>query len=191
MRLVIILVCHFLLLCSAPVRAQEVGTPADEESPAASAAIQVRTDRGVVAWYEPAADGSGQYVYSSELNHPASRVPFVSLFYGRSGAAIALFLFGLFGQAMFMGRFALQWIVSERAGRSVVPLGFWWLSLSGAAILLSYFLLQREPIGILGQLLGLPIYVRNIYMVMRDRQRGLSSPSDPAGHPVPDPNAEA
>ncbi|MCC6909675.1 MAG: lipid-A-disaccharide synthase N-terminal domain-containing protein [Phycisphaerales bacterium] len=191
MRLLFILVSSLFLACTTPALAQDAGTPPDDQVPAESAAIQVRTDRGVVAWYEPAADGSGQYVYSRELNHPASRVPFVSLFYGRSGAAIALFLFGLFGQAMFMGRFALQWIVSERAGRSIVPLGFWWLSLSGSTILLSYFLLQREPIGILGQLLGLPIYLRNIYMLARDRKTGSRSPSDPASHPVPDPNAEA
>ena len=156
-------------------------------------AVQVRSPDGSIAWYEPASDESGLYVFSDSLNHPASNLPFLSLFFGegRSTKALLLFLFGLFGQAMFMGRFALQWIVSERHGRSVVPLGFWWLSLAGASILLTYFAVQREPIGILGQLLGWPIYLRNVYMVLRDRRTGQIDPTDPAEHPVPDPNAEA
>ncbi|MCL4198716.1 MAG: lipid-A-disaccharide synthase N-terminal domain-containing protein [Phycisphaerales bacterium] len=169
------------------------GAASQGDSPAAPTAVQVRASDGTTAWYEPAADGSGVYVYSAARNPRASDWPFLSLFYsqGRSTRAIALFLFGLLGQAMFMGRFALQWIVSERRGRSVVPLGFWWLSLAGASILLAYFIVQGEPIGILGQILGWPIYLRNVYMVLRDRNAGRVDPIDPAAHPVPDPNAEA
>jgi len=148
------------------------GAAGQDHVPAASAAIQVRAADGTTAWYEPAADGSVEYVLSTSLNPRAADWPFLSLFYsqGRSTRAIMLFLFGLLGQAMFMGRFAWQWIASERRGRSVVPLGFWWLSLSGATILLAYFVIQSEPIGILGQLLGWPIYLRNVYMVLRDRK---------------------
>lgn len=166
---------------------------ASAEPTAEAGAIQVRGLDGTVAWYEPAPGEAGVYVYSGELNHPVSNIPFLSLFVkeGRSKQAVFLFLFGLIGQAMFMGRFALQWIVSEREGRSVVPLGFWWLSLAGASILLTYFALQREPIGILGQVLGWPIYLRNVYMVLRDRREGVVNSADPAEHPVPDPNAEA
>ncbi len=163
------------------------------DAPAAPAAVRIRASDGTTAWYEPAADGSGVYILSPTLNPPAADWPFLSLFYaqGRSTRAIALFLFGLLGQAMFMGRFALQWIASERRGRSIVPLGFWWLSLAGASILLAYFILQGEPIGILGQALGWPIYLRNVYMVLRDREAGRVDPVDPAAHPVADPNAEA
>lgn len=166
---------------------------ARQDGSAAPGAIQIRAADGTTAWYEPADDGSGVYVYSPSRNPRASGWPFLSLLYaqGRTTRAIALFLFGLLGQAMFMGRFALQWIASERRGRSVVPLGFWWLSLAGATILLVYFLIQSEPIGILGQMLGWPIYLRNVYMVLRDRRSGRQSEVDPAAHPVPDPNAEA
>lgn len=166
---------------------------ARQEGPGASGAIQVRAANGTTAWYELSGDGSGVYVYSTSRNPRASDWPFLSLLYsqGRSERAIALFFFGLLGQAMFMGRFALQWIASERRGRSIVPLGFWWLSLAGATILLIYFLIQSEPIGILGQMLGWPIYLRNVYMVLRDRRSGRQDGVDLAAHPVADPNAEA
>ena len=38
---------------------------------------------------------------------------------------------GLVGQLMFTGRFIVQWIASERVGRSVVPLAFWYFSIVG------------------------------------------------------------
>jgi lipid-A-disaccharide synthase-like uncharacterized protein len=169
------------MTCCSPALAQVQGESAPASERRADA-IQVRLPDGALAWYEPAANDSGVYVASATAASGAMG--------GGTTWAILLFLFGLVGQAMFMGRFALQWIASERSGRSVVPLGFWWLSLAGASILLTYFAIQREPIGLLGQLLGWPIYLRNAYMVVRDRRRGLLS-ADPAAHPVADPNAEA
>ena len=155
--------------------------------PAHSAgAIRVRSADGVVTWCEPAGDESGVYVLGT-----ARGAATIASRWGGSSWSLLLFLFGLFGQGLFMGRFALQWIASERRGRSVVPLGFWWLSLAGASVLLTYFAVQREPIGVLGQVLGWPIYLRNIYMVLRDRHLGLVGSTDPAEHPVADPNAEA
>ncbi len=173
------------LAISSPALAQQP-TNAPADSGRAPGAIQIRMADGSLVWYQPAADGSGVFV-ASDTSGAASGASTST----NSPWALVLFFFGLFGQAMFMGRFALQWIASERSGRSVVPLGFWWLSLAGATILLTYFALQREPIGVLGQVLGWPIYVRNIYMVLRDRRAGRIDPMDPAEHPVPDPNAEA
>lgn len=169
------------LLTAAPAMAQQ---PADSPTDQArlAGAIQVRSADGSLAWYEPAGDGSGVFVARDAPG---------ALTAAKSPWGLLLLLFGLFGQAMFMGRFALQWIASERSGRSVVPLGFWWLSLAGASILLTYFAIQREPIGVLGQLLGWPIYLRNVYMVLRDRRMGETDSGDMAEHPIPDPNAEA
>ena len=85
---------------------------------------------------------------------------------------------GLVAQALFTGRFLVQWIASERAGRSVVPFSFWLLSIGGGGMLLIYALYRRDPVFILGQGLGLFIYVRNIVLVLRER-RGASGKSAP------------
>ena len=69
---------------------------------------------------------------------------------------------GFLGQAMFSGRFLLQWIASERKKLSVVPVAFWWLSLAGGTTLLAYAIYRRDPVFILGQALGLVVYCRNL-----------------------------
>ncbi len=80
-------------------------------------------------------------------------------------------LFGLAGQATFMMRFVVQWIASERRGRSYVPLAFWYLSLAGGLMLFTYALLRHDPVIMLGQALGVLIYVRNLVLIHRRRYR--------------------
>ncbi|HET6341525.1 MAG TPA: lipid-A-disaccharide synthase N-terminal domain-containing protein [Gemmatimonadota bacterium] len=75
---------------------------------------------------------------------------------------------GLAGQACFFSRFLVQWIASERRGRSVVPRAFWYLSISGGLILLSYSLWRRDPVFILGQSVGLFVYLRNLILLRRE-----------------------
>jgi lipid-A-disaccharide synthase-like uncharacterized protein len=82
-----------------------------------------------------------------------------------------LVLFGLAGQFVFMLRFVVQWFSSERRGRSHVPLAFWYLSLLGGAMLMIYGVLDADPVIILGQGLGLAIYVRNLVLIHRRRAR--------------------
>jgi len=77
---------------------------------------------------------------------------------------------GLLGQAAFSARFAVQWLASERAKRSVVPTTFWVLSIVGSALLLAYSIYRRDPVFILGQSAGLAIYVRNLYFIRRARE---------------------
>jgi len=79
---------------------------------------------------------------------------------------------GLTGQAAFSGRFLVQWIASERAGRSVVPLAFWIFSVIGSALLLAYAIYRRDPVFILGQSFGILIYARNLYFIRRERSGG-------------------
>lgn len=86
--------------------------------------------------------------------------------------ASPLVLFGLLGQFVFMLRFVWQWYVSERLGRSHVPLGFWYLSIVGGVMLMIYGVLDLDPVIILGQSLGLGIYARNLVLIHRPR-RGL------------------
>lgn len=88
---------------------------------------------------------------------------------------------GFLGQALFSARFVVQWIASERAKRSVVPVAFWFLSLAGGGTLLVYAIHRRDPVFILGQGAGLFIYLRNV-MLLRNNTIGRSSqrPGEPA-----------
>ena len=86
--------------------------------------------------------------------------------------------FGLLGNTMFGSRFLVQWIASERAGESVVPLVFWYLSIAGSLILLVYALHLRNPVFTLAFLPNCFVYLRNIALVRRKQASagGASSP---------------
>ena len=83
-------------------------------------------------------------------------------------------VFGLFAQLMFAGRFIVQWISSERAGRSVVPFAFWVFSMGGGLMTLLYGIVKREPVIIFGQGLATLIYIRNIMLIYREHARKQS-----------------
>jgi lipid-A-disaccharide synthase-like uncharacterized protein len=78
---------------------------------------------------------------------------------------------GLVAQLLFTLRFAVQWIASERVGKSVIPVAFWWFSIGGGLLLLVYALYRRDPVFILGQGFGLFVYARNLYFVLRERRQ--------------------
>lgn len=78
-------------------------------------------------------------------------------------------IFGLAGQLLFTARFLIQWIASERAGRSTVPVAFWWFSIGGGLVLLSYAIHRGDPVFILGQTMGVFIYLRNLALIRRER----------------------
>jgi len=86
-------------------------------------------------------------------------------------------LLGFAAQGMFTMRFLLQWIASERAGHSVIPLAFWIFSLAGGLLLLVYALYRRDEVFIAGQSLGLFVYLRNLYFVTRDRKAAARVPA--------------
>ncbi|WP_380057996.1 lipid-A-disaccharide synthase N-terminal domain-containing protein [Falsihalocynthiibacter sp. SS001] len=77
---------------------------------------------------------------------------------------------GFGGQLLFTGRFLVQWVASERAGRSTIPVAFWWLSISGGLVLLSYAIYRGDPVFILGQSMGVFIYSRNLWLINRERR---------------------
>ena len=77
---------------------------------------------------------------------------------------------GFFGQALFSARFVIQWLTSERMRRSVVPHRFLWVSLAGGVTLLAYALWRGDPVFVLGQGLGLFVYLRNLMLIRRHRQ---------------------
>lgn len=89
---------------------------------------------------------------------------------------------GLLGQVLFSGRMIVQWLVSEKAKRSVVPTAFWWMSLAGATMLLVYFLWRKDIVGVLGQGTGWMIYVRNLWLIYH-RHETPPVTADPAPEP--------
>lgn len=79
------------------------------------------------------------------------------------GVPMWLFLLGLVAQVMFFGRFFIQWIVSEKARRSVVPMAFWYLSLAGGVVMFVYGFFREDLVILIGQTTGSVAYIRNIY----------------------------
>ena len=82
-----------------------------------------------------------------------------------------MLVLGFLGQALFSARFLVQWLVSERRGESTIPLAFWFLSIGGGLTLLTYAILRRDPVFILGQSAGLVVYSRNLVLIARERDR--------------------
>ncbi|ADZ70428.1 lipid-A-disaccharide synthase N-terminal domain-containing protein [Polymorphum gilvum] len=78
---------------------------------------------------------------------------------------------GFIAQAMFMMRFVIQWIASERVGRSIVPVAFWFFSIAGGVLLLIYSIQRQDPVFIAGQALGLLIYFRNVWLIVKEKRR--------------------
>src|SRR6266699_5981892 len=79
-------------------------------------------------------------------------------------------LLGYAGQSLFAMRFIVQWVASERVGRSVIPVAFWFFSIGGGLLLFAYALYIRDPVFIIGQGLGVFVYGRNLYFEVRDRR---------------------
>lgn len=76
---------------------------------------------------------------------------------------------GLLGQCLFMARFIVQWIHSEKHGESLIPISFWYLSLIGGLIVLAYGIHKLDPVIILGQLPGTIVYTRNLMLIKRNQ----------------------
>lgn len=84
-------------------------------------------------------------------------------------------LLGFVAQGLFTMRFVVQWLASERAGRSVMPFAFWLFSIGGGVLLLVYALYRKDPVFIAGQGLGVFIYVRNLQLVLREKRSATAN----------------
>jgi lipid-A-disaccharide synthase-like uncharacterized protein len=82
---------------------------------------------------------------------------------------------GFIGQGVFAARFLVQWLYSEFKKRSSIPEIFWYLSVAGGAILLTYAIHKRDPVFILGQSGGLLVYLRNLQWRLRERRQARKS----------------
>ena len=81
--------------------------------------------------------------------------------------SIAWIVLGLMGNAAFFSRFLVQWLASERARESIIPLSFWHLSIVGSLLLLAYAVHKRDPIFILAYLPNAFVYIRNLVLIRR------------------------
>jgi lipid-A-disaccharide synthase-like uncharacterized protein len=80
-----------------------------------------------------------------------------------------MIIIGFAGQGLFAMRFIIQWLKSEGEGRSVIPLAFWYFSIGGGVVLFLYALWRQDPVIICGQGLGLFIYLRNLFLIFKER----------------------
>ena len=80
------------------------------------------------------------------------------------------------GEVIFGGRFVLQWLVSEYKKKSHVPVAFWYMSLVGNSILLTYFIHIEKPVLILAAILQIAIYTRNLVLIKKHKDK----PATPA-----------
>ena len=129
-------------------------------------AYRIRSDEGAEQWLSP--EQFARRVHSDQR----SRGPWEVLLNVSSPAGFVWVTLGFLGQLLFTGRMLVQWFVSEREKRSVVPTAFWWMSLIGATMLLVYFVWRKEPIGVLGQATGWFVYVRNLWMIHKAKASG-------------------
>ena len=83
----------------------------------------------------------------------------------------AWLVLGFLAQGAFFARFLVQWLASEHRGQSVVPVAFWYLSVVGGLMLLVYSVYRRDPVFIMGQSLGLLIYIRNLMLIARPKSQ--------------------
>lgn len=87
-----------------------------------------------------------------------------------STSEILILAIGFAGQAMFFMRFFVQWLYSEKHRRSLIPTAFWYFSLGGSFLLLTYAIIKRDPVFIVGQSTGFIIYTRNLVLIRREQQ---------------------
>tara|TARA_B100001250_G_C19787182_1_gene784744 strand:- start:1596 stop:1898 length:303 start_codon:yes stop_codon:yes gene_type:complete len=88
-----------------------------------------------------------------------------SLFADLTNLELIFMIIGFLGQGLFASRFIIQWIYSEKKGKSIIPIQFWYLSIFGGIGLLVYAISRQDPVIIIGQVFGIFIYTRNLYLI--------------------------
>jgi len=96
-------------------------------------------------------------------------------FNAMSGEDFTWLLVGLLGQVLFMMRFIVQWIHSERHQKSLIPISFWYFSLLGSVIVLAYGFHKTELVIIVGQLPGTLVYIRNLMLIKKSHAKKSKS----------------
>tara|TARA_Y100001970_G_C13916290_1_gene691150 strand:- start:121 stop:417 length:297 start_codon:yes stop_codon:yes gene_type:complete len=92
----------------------------------------------------------------------------INYFNSLSSTELIFLIIGFLGQGLFASRFIVQWIYSEKQGKSSIPVVFWYLSIMGGIGLLIYAISRKDPVIILGQSFGIFIYLRNLILIYRN-----------------------
>ncbi len=92
-------------------------------------------------------------------------------------------IFGLVANLLFASRFVIQWYVSERLKRSVIPVQFWYLSIAGSLMMLVYAIYIGKIPLILGFLFPSIIYVRNLMLIRRQERSSKLTAEDSGQFP--------
>ncbi len=92
------------------------------------------------------------------------------MFHSLNFLQIFWLVLGFGGQILFGARFLMQWIQSEKQRRSVIPISFWYFSILGGFLLLLYAIHLKDLVFISGQLFGVIVYVRNLYLIYNERK---------------------
>ena len=93
----------------------------------------------------------------------------IQYFISLSNLEIIFLMIGFAGQGLFASRFIVQWIYSEKKGKSSIPVIFWYLSIFGGIGLLIYAIFRKDPVIILGQTFGIFIYLRNLILIYNSK----------------------
>lgn len=93
-----------------------------------------------------------------------------------------LMVLGFVGNALFSMRFLVQWLASERQGKSIIPVSFWYWSIAGSVLMCIYFIFRRDPVGILAYLPNSLIYLRNLSLIRR--HKFAFTAAAPSQHPL-------
>ena len=95
----------------------------------------------------------------------------IQRFFGNENIPLWLVLLGTVAQIIFNLRFIYQWIYSERKKESILPLGFWILSLIGASLILVYAIIRKDPVLFTGHIFGSVVYIRNIILSQKSKRQ--------------------
>ncbi len=158
---------------------------------ARDSATLIRNDDGSYSYRIKSDAGVAQKLTPQEFadrvyNEQKSRTWMQTLFNISSPLGFLWVTIGFIGQLLFTGRMVVQWLASEKSKKSVVPTAFWWMSVTGASMLLIYFIWRQDAVGVLGQATGWVIYVRNLVMIYRPHAKAEPMPSA-AADPGPEP----
>ena len=85
-------------------------------------------------------------------------------------------IIGWLGNCVFFSRFMVQWYATEKLKQVVVPVAFWWISLTGALLLFIYALRQRDSVFIFAYAFTWIPYIRNLVIHRRHAKAHLDCP---------------
>jgi lipid-A-disaccharide synthase-like uncharacterized protein len=155
-----------MLIASYKIKAEQL--PLDNDP----AHFQYRIRNWPQDWTQPQAEWMSEAQFQALVAQKANtkgRSWLLQLCNVTSYTNLAWVALGLGGQLVFAGRMIVQWLASEKRRQSVVPPAFWYMSLGGGLCLTAYFLWRHDLVGVLGQAMGLVVYVRNIRLLMLHR----------------------